>query len=84
MQESGLQVAYANSDDRDLKDGVHMLLSLAFVPVEDVEAAFDGLQDDLVEELDAVTDYFEEYYIKGRCPRARRARAARPPAVRPR
>ncbi|KAK3923874.1 RNA polymerase-associated protein RapA [Frankliniella fusca] len=37
VQESGLQVAYANPDDREIKNGVHMLLSLAFVPVEDLE-----------------------------------------------
>lgn len=41
VQAQGLQVAYAEPEDREIKIHVHMMISIAFVPTDDVEAAFD-------------------------------------------
>ncbi|KAK3919867.1 HTH-type transcriptional regulator CzcR [Frankliniella fusca] len=79
---TGLQAAYSDPEHRDLKDGVHMLLSLAFVPVEDLPAAFEELRNDLVDDLLDIADTFEKTYIQVRRPR--RAANNRPPSVRPR
>jgi len=45
-------------DNREIKIGVHQLLSLAFVPPEDVEEAFDILVDHIPEEL---VDFAEKF-----------------------
>ncbi|KAK3922325.1 PKS-NRPS hybrid synthetase [Frankliniella fusca] len=82
VQGAGLQAAYSDPEHRDLKDGVHMLLSLAFVPVEDLPAAFEELRNDLVDDLLDIADTFEKTYIQVRRPR--RAANNRPPSVRPR
>lgn len=41
VQSEGLQAAYSDPDNRDVKIAVHQLISLAFVPPADLEAAFD-------------------------------------------
>ena len=51
-----------------------MLLALAFVPTNQVIEAFEDLQDEILEVLTPITDYFEDVYI-GRMGRRRR----RPP-----
>ena len=56
IQDAGFQVAYADPENREVKTGTHQLLSLAFVPVEDVEATFDLLLEDLPDELVDVAD----------------------------
>ncbi|KAE8740956.1 hypothetical protein FOCC_FOCC013530 [Frankliniella occidentalis] len=61
---AGLQAAYSDPDNRELKDGVHMLLSLAFVPVEDLPTAFDELREVLVDDLLDIADTFEKTYIQ--------------------
>jgi len=43
VQEAGLQAAYNDPDDRTVKASTHMILSLSFVPVDDVENVFDKL-----------------------------------------
>ena len=72
VQEVGLQAAYADPDDRDIKTGVHMLLSLAFVPPEDVIRAFETLRGELLEEVLPIADYFENTYVRTRAARTRR------------
>ncbi|XP_052128925.1 uncharacterized protein LOC127750685 [Frankliniella occidentalis] len=64
VQGAGLQAAYSDPDNRELKDGVHMLLSLAFVPVEDLPTAFDELREVLVDDLLDIADTFEKTYIQ--------------------
>ena len=83
VQGAGLQAAYSDPDNRELKDGVHMLLSLAFVPVEDLPATFEVLREELVDDLLAIADDFEKTYIQVRRPR-RAANPRRAPSVRPR
>jgi len=73
VQGAGLQAAYSDPNYRAVKTGIHMLLSLAFVPVTDVIATFELLRRDLPQELLAIADDFEATYI-----RVRRARTRRP------
>jgi len=61
VQASGLQERYAT--DVDLSLSVRMLPALAFVPSADVLESFELLQDQLPEELQLVTDYFEDTFI---------------------
>lgn len=76
VQSEGLQELYNNPQDRALKEATHMLLSLAFVPLDDVVAAFDELYDSLPDDLVPVATYFEENYIVGRRARGRRRSTA--------
>ena len=73
VQAEGLQEKYNDADDRSVKEGTHMLLALAFVPVSDLRPAFTGLYDELPDDLLPVADYFEEMYLFGRRGRGRRA-----------
>jgi len=41
VQSEGLQAQYNDANDRTLKEAVHMMLSLAFVPEEEVAQNFD-------------------------------------------
>lgn len=85
VQEEGLQVAYNDPDDRSLKLYTHMLLSLAFVPVTDVEIAFDELQATCPDEMRPVMEYFEKTYVRGKAAarRGRSQRASIPPRYPP-
>jgi len=77
VQEAGLQQAYADPENREIKIGLHQMLSLAFVPVEDVEETYDILYDELPDELLDVADKFEKTYVRGMRARGRR-RATKP------
>jgi len=69
VQSEGLQAQY---NDRTLKEAVHMMLSLAFVPEEEVAQNFDLLYDEIPDDLVGVATYFEENYVSGRRGRGRR------------
>lgn len=75
VQELGLQAAYINPENRELKIAVHCMLSVAFVPPDDVEEVFDALAETLPDNLQDLADYFERVYIKG----IRRRRGRRTP-----
>jgi len=77
VQDEGLKTAYNDPDDRTLKEFFHSLLSLGFVPLDYVEAAYDALYDEILEEGLPVAVYFEENYSVGR--RAHGRRRAVPP-----
>lgn len=77
-QEVGLQAQYNDPDDRSIKENAHMLLALAYVPEEDVKAAFNIVKAQAPAALVEVLTYFSENYVHGRPARGRRA------AVRPR
>ena len=52
VQADGLQTAYSDAENPEIRvAGVHQLLSLGFIPVEDVGATFDLLMDDLPDRL---------------------------------
>lgn len=77
IQSEGLQTAYNDPDNRELKIQTSMLLGLAFVPLEDLENNFEILREELVDELLPISDYLEQVYIIG--VRARGRRRATPP-----
>ena len=76
IQREGLQVAYTNQDDRTVKEFLHSVLALAFVPVADVPAAFDKLRRQCPPSLVGFMDYFNSTYVKGTPGRGRRAGVA--------
>ena len=68
---------YDNPEVRTLRNGVYQLLSIAFVPTEDVTAAYDELYDAALELLIDIMEYFNVTYVKRRSTRSRR-RAVEP------
>ena len=58
IQAAGLQSRYTDPDDRSIKKYSHMLMSLAFVPVDALCAACPA-------ELHGVFDFFKKNYITG-------------------
>ena len=72
-QSAGLQAAYSDPNDRNLKDFVHAMLAFAFVPYRDVVEAFVLLRRQCPERLLVVMDYFDDTYLRGRPGRGRRA-----------
>ena len=63
VQSLGLQVQRNDPEDREFKGLVHSMLSIAFVPVDDVRATFHELYQDLPRALRPLADYFETTYI---------------------
>jgi len=72
VRADGLQTAYSDAENPEIRIGVHQLLRLAFIPVEDVGATFDLLMDDLPDRLVDFADIFEKTYVRGRPARGRR------------
>lgn len=77
VQAEGFQEAYNNAADRTLKTYTHMILALAYVPLNDVRRVFNLLREDCPEDLIPVVDYFERIYVIG-VPRRGRRRAVPP------
>ena len=61
VQDAGLQARYAADDA--LSPATRMLVAIAFVPVNDIIDSFELLQEELPNELQPVTDYFEDTII---------------------
>lgn len=78
VQHVGLQVAYNNPDDREVKIGAHMLLALAFIPPDEVKDVFKDLVRILPNELKPVVKYMKENYVVG-TPSTRGRRRTIPP-----
>lgn len=85
IQELGLQVPYNDPTDRTLKQFTHMMLSLAFVPISDIESVFDSLRAASPAALHPLFEYFETTYVRGRraARRVRGQRASVPPRYPP-
>ena len=71
MQDVGLQTAYNDLADREVKMAIHKMLALAYVPVDDVDEVFEMLNAEVPDEVLPVFEYFNENYIEGRVVRAR-------------
>ena len=76
VQEAGVQVAYNDRDDWRIKEITHMMLSLAFIPIDDVNRVFDLLQAAVPTTFKCVVDYFNHTYVKGRASRKARTKPA--------
>lgn len=72
IQSEGLQQAYNDPLDRAIKMYTHMMLALAYVPVDDVLHCFTLLKDDAPDDFIPILDYFEQNYVLGRPGRGRR------------
>ncbi|CAH1768869.1 9668_t:CDS:1, partial [Entrophospora sp. SA101] len=58
--------------------------ALAFLPPDDIPAAFDQLKDDIPPEANEIVEWFEEYYVHGRTRRTlRHGNAIRAPPLFP-
>ena len=66
VQRLGLQEAYNHPTDREIKNAVHMLLALAFVPAEDEVTTFEELKNAVPDEMLPLFEYFDETYVSGR------------------
>ena len=75
VQDAGLQQAYNQEGEEQLRVEVHSLTALAFLPVDDVAGAFDSLAERIDERLLPVADHLEDYFIRGRAARRGRRRA---------
>ena len=69
VQSNGLQEQYGS--DADVNLHIRMIAALAFVKEDEVEDAFETLQDNITPEVVPILDYFEDVYI-GRVRRCRR------------
>jgi len=78
VNEIGMKVAYENDDD--VRGHVRCLAALAFVPVDDVEEAFDLLAEDMPphDNMNELLSFFEHTYIRGRRLRGRNAGFGQP------
>lgn len=72
VQAEGLQAAYNNPEDRNLKTFTHMMLAVAYVPLEDVLRVFNLLRDRCPEDFLPVLEYFARTYVHGIPARGRR------------
>jgi len=61
MGDIGMISNYNN--DANFSVMVEMIISLAFVPIEDLDVAIDLLSDDLPDDIVPLLEWFEEYYI---------------------
>ena len=79
IQGSGLQANYADPTEREIKKYSHMLMALAYVPIQDVQRVFRLLKndDEIPETLSPVVKYIEETYVLG-VPRRGNRRAVPP------
>jgi hypothetical protein len=82
VQSSGLSVQYGTDENFSLK--IRHILALAFLPPDDIPAAFDQLKDDIPPEANEIVEWFEEYYVHGRTRRTlRHGNAIRAPPLFP-
>ena len=72
IQAKGLQVTYNDEHDRTVKEFTHKLATLAFVPICDMEIAFDALNQHTPASMVDYFDYFNATYVKGKPARGRR------------
>ena len=70
VQALGLTTQYESDEDFSLL--IRHIPALAFLPHEDIPAAFDELRTHMPEEADRLMEWFEIYYIRGRIRRIMR------------
>lgn len=78
LQALGLQPAYSNEEDTTIRDAYRQVVGVAFVPPEDVPAAFEEAKRASPPQMREFNAYFEKYYVKG-TPARGRGRGRAPP-----
>ncbi|KAK3929145.1 PKS-NRPS hybrid synthetase [Frankliniella fusca] len=81
IQELGLQVAYRNEENPEVRDCFREIVGCAFVPTADVVPSFQAAKNHAPNAMRPFCSYFGEYYVTGR--RAQRGRRAVPPRYPP-
>jgi MULE transposase domain/FLYWCH zinc finger domain len=71
VQEFGLTTQYG--DDENFSLLIRHIPALAFLPYNEIPAAFDELRTIMPEEADRIMEWFEIYYIRGRIRRTTRS-----------
>lgn len=72
IQTEGLKTTYVDENDRTIKMGSSMMTALVYLPVEDVEEAFDVLYNEADKDFILIMNYFETNYIRGKKARGRK------------
>ena len=72
VQAFGFATLYGTNENFSLL--VRHIPALAFLPAEDIPRAFDELKNNMPIEANAIMDWFEDYYIRGRVRRTTRSR----------
>ncbi|XP_052125880.1 uncharacterized protein LOC113214494 [Frankliniella occidentalis] len=81
LQELGLQVAYRDEENTEVRDTFRQVVGCAFVPTEDVAASFQEARANIPNSMRPFTKYFAETYVLGK--RAQGGRRAVPPRYPP-
>ena len=66
MQADGHSAAYLEEANADLRGQFHAIISLCFVPPNDVPDALALLEQCVDDELDGVVHHLDRYYVNGR------------------
>lgn len=77
LAENGLLKRY--NTDSDFALSARMIVALSFVPIDELDAAFDALADHITEDLTPIINWFSEFYIGKRDRNRTRRRAMFPP-----
>ncbi|XP_052124774.1 uncharacterized protein LOC127749675 [Frankliniella occidentalis] len=72
VQAAGLAIVYRAEESEGMRADFHALIAIAFVPVDDVEDAFDALQEVSDPALRPVFQHVEDHYVRGRLQARRR------------
>lgn len=83
LQELGLQVAYNDPENREVKVKYSEMLALAFVPVDDVPGLFAILKPTFPENMTELANYFDRTYVNGSRQQVRRRWRTTPPRYAP-
>ena len=83
IQMEGLQQQYSSEDDPTIRDAAHKMVSLAFVPPQDVQNHCQLIETEMPPDFLPVFNYFKATYVRG-TPRGRgRGRRFTPPRYSP-
>ena len=78
MQADGQSAAYLEEENDDLRSQFHAIISLCFVPPNDVPDTLALLDQSVDDPLDGVLHHLDRYYVNGR----RRGRGRQQPRYR--
>ncbi len=65
LQASSAQTQYNKTESASIHDDFHQIITLAFLPVQDIEDTFDGLCDTADPRLQPVLQHVHDHYIHG-------------------
>jgi hypothetical protein len=81
LQNQGLQETYNRRENEVFRKNFKAILGLPFVPLDDVEEAFDEIVDGIDDRLLPVCEHLSEYYLKGKLIGRRKVPPLYPPEL---